>query len=128
VIVIFGAGQNRNINLIHQSAKIMRKIAFIVLLLGLFILLLYLNLSKPIELISPENLTSLEENQKVMVSGMVAEERATSNYIILTLDNKIELYCSCSNIPELKGKNISALGIIDTFQKTKIKVLRLQWY
>ena len=105
----------------------MRKIAFVVLICGLFFMLFYLNLEKPIEVTSPENLSFLQENQKVLVSGIVREERASSNYIILTLNNKIELYCSCTNLPELKGKSVSAIGVLDTFQKTRIKVLRIRF-
>ena len=81
--------------------------------------------SKPLEISSQKDLLNLQNNQKVFIQGNVIDDKIYSSSRILFLDNNITLYCDCPALPRLKDKNISAIGIIDTFQKTKIKVLKI---
>lgn len=103
----------------------MRKLAFIVSLLTLFFLLIYINLSSPIQITSEKDILKLEQNQKVSMQGNVIDEKSSGNSRTLILNNNITLYCNCPSLPRLKNKNITAIGFIDTFQKTKIKILKI---
>jgi heme/copper-type cytochrome/quinol oxidase subunit 1 len=76
----------------------MRRLAFIITLLGILTLLIILTNSNPFPLYSPEQLSSLQNNQKVSLSGLVIS---------------------------FLNKTISAIAIIDTYQKTRIKALKI---
>lgn len=92
----------------------MKKISLILSLLGLLILLLILFFSKPITINSLEDLTKLENNQKVALSGLIVEEKILGDNSILILESNIKLYCSsCKST--FKDKNIQAVGVINTF-------------
>jgi len=84
-------------------------------------------LSKPINISSQKDLSILQDNQKVFTSGKVIADKAYPTYRTILLSNNITLYCNCKSIPNLNGKNISIIGIIDTFQKTRINILKLRW-
>ena len=99
----------------------MRRISFIITILGIFILLILLN-TNPIKVNSLEDLENLQENQKVTTSSKVISERPYGNAKLLTLENKIELICSC---PSYLNKNITALGILNVFNKKRIAVLEI---
>ena len=105
----------------------MQKIAFLIAMLGIAFLLFYVNGASPIIVKNQSNLQEALENQKVFVQGKVIEEKQYSNSRAITIQNNITLSCECSNVPKLTGKSIAAIGIIDTFQKTKIKVLKIRW-
>ncbi|MEK6850580.1 MAG: hypothetical protein AABX85_03320 [Nanoarchaeota archaeon] len=105
----------------------MRKVALMLALIGMVLLAANLYLSKPIEISSQNQLSKLQDNQKVSVSGKVIDENIYSNSRTLILDNNLTLYCNCNNLQTLKEKNIQAIGIIDTFQKTKINILKIKW-
>jgi len=78
---------------------------------------------------SPTNLTSLEENQKVSVSGVVVAEQIYAETRTLTLDNKLSLSCSCFDTLSLKNKRIKTEARFSSFNKkitlevTKLEVL-----
>ena len=99
----------------------MRRVSFILTILGIFTLLILLD-SSPIKINSISDLDSLEENQKVITSGLVISERPYGNAKLLILDNKIELICSC---PSYLNKNITAIGILNEFNKKRIKILEI---
>ncbi len=101
----------------------MKKIAFSITIIGIFILLVLLNHSKPI--INPSNLTDLQPNQKVSVTGEVLEEKYTKSSKILLINNK-EIVCDLS-CPKYLNKNISVLGLIDLYNsKKQIIALRIK--
>jgi|SRR3989344_9645412 len=78
---------------------------------------------------SPTNLTGLEENQKVSVSGIVTKEQIYAETRTLTLDNKLSLSCGCLDTVSLKNKRIkaearfSSFGRRITLEVTKLEVL-----
>ena len=105
----------------------MRKLAFLITLLGISTLALLVLFQPPLKISSQKDLTYLEDNQKVSVSGKVIDEKVYSDSRTLVLEKNLTLYCSCKNIPPLKGKEISAIGLIDTYQKTKVSLLSIKW-
>jgi len=78
---------------------------------------------------SPTDLVSLEENQKVSVSGTVVKEQIYAGRRTLALDNKLSLSCSCLDTKSLKNKYIKAEARFSSFGKkitlevTKLEVL-----
>ena len=105
----------------------MRKVALILTLIGMILLAANLYLSNPIEVSSQNQLSKLQDNQKVSVSGKVIDEKIYSNSRMLILENNISLYCTCKNLQSLKGIDIQVIGTIDTFQKTKINILNIKY-
>ncbi len=100
----------------------MRRYAFIISLLGIFSLLLILILSKPIPITSQSQLSSLQDNQKLLIEGKVIKQTSSTLY----LNNNLSLLCD-SSCPQVLNKNISALAIKDSFNdKTQLKILRLK--
>ncbi|MEK6928449.1 MAG: hypothetical protein AABW65_00650 [Nanoarchaeota archaeon] len=105
----------------------MKIISLLLSLIGISILLLLLFLP-PKHISSLEELSKLKENQKTSVSGKVINERLLEKSTILKLDNNIELLCDCPKNIKYKGKNITAVGIKDSFlNKDKIIVLKLKY-
>jgi hypothetical protein len=104
----------------------MRKLAFLTASLGLIILAVLIKFQAPLVINSESDLLSLEDNQKVSISSQVIDEKISSTSRTLILENNITLYCPCKYLESLKGKNIAATGIIDTYQKTRINILTLQ--
>lgn len=103
----------------------MRRLSFIITIIGLFTLVLLLNLQAPIKLNSKEQLQKLNENQKVKISGKVISERQITGAKILTLQNSFILLCK--NCPPYLKKNITAIGIIQPYQKEKeINILKIR--
>lgn len=105
----------------------MQRIALLVVLVGIIILASNIYLSTPIELKNKSEMSNLLENQKVHLSGKVTKETQTTYSRNLILDNNITLICECNLIPKLLNKQIEILGIIDTYQNNKIKVLKIRW-
>lgn len=104
----------------------MRKWAFILCILGLAILLFQLTFQTSKTINSPEEFSKLTENQKVQASGKVVEEKLSSaNAKTYTLDNEIQILCNL-DCPFYLNKSISVIGILDTFQKPRIKALQIQ--
>ncbi len=103
----------------------MKKTAPVITLIGLFTLILILNLSNPIKISSQADLSNLTPNQKVQVEGIVISQRDNNQNTILTLENNITLIYSGSYFNFL-NKNIKAIGIYDNFKYDKIKVLQIK--
>ena len=103
----------------------MRKYAFIIAILGIFVLLLFLNYQAPIPVSAPENLKNLTENQKVLTRGTVIEEKFQKSNKILVLDNNLEILCDIKS-PYYVNKNITILGVYDNFQKPRIKAMEIK--
>jgi hypothetical protein len=103
----------------------MRRYSFIITILGLFSLLLILIISQPIPIFSPQELSQLQENQKVLIQGIVIKELFSQNNKILTLNNEIQLICDKS-CPNYLNKNITAIGTLSNFnKKNQIRILRI---
>lgn len=105
----------------------MRKLAFVVSLLGIFSLLIVSLVLPAAPLNSISDLNKTINNQKVIVSGKVIEEKFYSSYSILKLNNSLSLQCNCKSL-SFKNKNISARGIINEFPigNKYIKVLKIK--
>ncbi|MEK6910870.1 MAG: hypothetical protein AABW82_03785 [Nanoarchaeota archaeon] len=103
----------------------MNKLSLFLTLLGILTLILILNLSKPIEINSQEELKGLIQNQKVQVSGKVIEQKDYNKITFLTLNNNLTLTYSGSHFNFLE-KNIQATGTYDDFNYPKIKVLKIK--
>jgi hypothetical protein len=102
----------------------MKYLAIIITVLGILSLSLILFLQKPSYINSPEQLSSLIENQQIITQGQVMEERYLSNSKIIALNNDIEIIVDKS-IPYLINKNITVLGVYDNFLKPRIKALKI---
>ncbi len=71
--------------------------------------------------------SSLEEtraNEKVLVSGVVEEERIVNNLNIMKI-NGMEVVCDCTR--SFKGKNVRIYGLVGEFNnKKQVRVLRIE--
>ncbi|MEK6892863.1 MAG: hypothetical protein AABX07_01540 [Nanoarchaeota archaeon] len=104
----------------------MKLLALALALMGLLFLLIFIQAQKPIKITSPENLSFLQENQKVLVQGKVLEEQPYFKTKLLILENNIVIICNCPLSQSYKNKNISALGFLDVYaDKTKISALKI---
>ncbi len=103
----------------------MRRIAFILSILGLFSLLTILLLEKPSQINSQQELSNLIDNQLVSTSGLVIKQSQSSKFIFLTLDNNSSLIYK-GNYKNFLNKSISIIGTKDSFNYDKIKVLKLK--
>lgn len=105
----------------------MRKITLLICLLTLLFLFIHLQFSKPLEITYQNQISSLKDNQKVLISGKVISDSESAYSRTLKLNNNITLICKCKNLENLEGKNITAIGIIDTFQYGKINILKIRY-
>lgn len=105
----------------------MKETALLISLFGLISLVLIMNFYPVIRINSQEDINKMLTNQRVEVKSTVKEIKHYSNYDLISLKNNLTLYCYCKSLPNLINKNITAVGIIDTFQKNKIKVLKLEY-
>lgn len=105
----------------------MRKIAFVASILGIFILFLLSAVLPPTPISSLSGLNKTINNQKIITSGKVVEERFYPSYSLLKLDNSLPLHCDCKSL-SFMNKNISALGIINEFPlgNKYIKILKIK--
>ena len=102
----------------------MRKIAFILTILGMLVLLSMLLFQKPIFINSPEELTKQIPNQLVQAQGTVVQETLSKKYKIILLDNELEASCDLS-CPNFVNKTVSILGNYDDFY-SQIKILEIK--
>ncbi len=71
---------------------------------------------------------NLNDNQKLIIYGVVIKQTHSYDSALLTLSNNLTLLCpqNC-NLIDLKNKNISVLAAIDSFNsKYPIKVLKIK--
>ena len=120
----------------------MRRFAFVVLVLGMFVLVVLLN-GSPVEVFGYGNLESFELNQRVSVSGEVVSEKIIySGKWVLVLDiensenslalvsnetssSEIELVCSCEG--GFLGEEVNVVGVVGEYnEKKQIEVLKIQ--
>ncbi|MEK6855416.1 MAG: hypothetical protein AABX73_04300 [Nanoarchaeota archaeon] len=98
----------------------MKRIALIIALIGMFVLLGLMFYGFVREINNMEDVESLEDNQKVVISGNVIEQKGGA----IILDNGVKAECEgCLNY---HGKNVSILGVVDKYDNKKsIFVLRI---
>lgn len=103
----------------------MRKWAFIVFILGMFVLILLMVFLPVRKIETFEELNKFEVNQKISLTGRVVEERVISlNRKILTLENEIQLVCDCSE--SFDGKEVNVFGLVSEYDgKRQVEVLRI---
>jgi len=102
----------------------MRKLTFILVLLGIFALFILLNLQKPLEITSPSQLSNLEINQKVLISGKVVSESLQGSTRLLKFNNSLEV-CIKSPISYV-NRTLTLIGITSKYlNKTEIQALRI---
>ena len=88
----------------------MRKIAFLIAIIGLGILVAFL-LKEPIHVSSLDGLTI---GQSVEIKGIVTEERKWGNGKLLMVGiNEIPVFCECSK--NYIGLNVEVYGMIEKF-------------
>jgi len=102
----------------------MKKLSFIIAILGLFSLLFFFALP-PKTVSSSEELSALISNQKIIIQGNVIKETYSKGYKLLSLDNGFQLKCNI-NCPNYLNKNVSALTILEKYNnKNYLKVLKI---
>lgn len=99
----------------------MRKWAFILFIVGMFVLFVFLMRGAR----EIESFEGLEINEKVLVSGLVVEERVLyEGTKLFELENGMELVCECNE--QLEGKEIEAEGVVSEYEgKKQLTVLRI---
>lgn len=102
----------------------MRRFAFIVAILGIFVFALVLNSGVKI-LDSYEDLEKLEVNQRVFVSGKVIGEKVVfGNERVLTIENGIEMICECER--SYRGSLVEVVGIVESYRGRKqVRILKI---
>ena len=104
----------------------MRRYAFVVTILGIFVLLFFLN-KEPAQINSIEELDSLETNQRVFVAGKIAEQKFQYESRIFILENGIEVICDCANLRA--QDSISVVGFVERYNdKTQVRALKISGY
>ncbi|MDP1695632.1 MAG: hypothetical protein Q8L29_01810 [archaeon] len=93
----------------------MKKLALFLALIGIFILLTILNYSSPLPINSSKNISSININQKISLSGKVTSQTSAK----LIIDKNLEVYCGCSSKNYL-NKNVSILGVMGEYYGEKI--------
>ncbi len=88
---------------------IMKNLSLIFSLAGIFILSIVLIISNPLKITSQEDLSKLPENSKVLISGNVIKQTAST----ILLDSNIQIYCK--NCPPYLNKNISIIGFFNGY-------------
>ncbi|MDO8508384.1 MAG: hypothetical protein Q7S27_01725 [Nanoarchaeota archaeon] len=103
----------------------MRRISFIVFILGLFALFFIFLYSQPLPISNPAQLSSLVSNQRIIIEGKVIKESLTANNKLLKLNNNFTLLCPRS-CPPLLNKQISAqVKFESSSSRHYLKVLEL---
>ncbi len=105
----------------------MKKIAFVLALLGLFTLLILAFSLPPKKLSSKEHLSDFQPNQKLIIEGKVIKETYNKNQKVLHLDNNLNLQCP-NPCPSLLNKNIKAIIRLESYNnKYYLKILKLNY-
>lgn len=99
----------------------MRRFAFVVFVIGMFVLMGFLIFFVK----EVDDLEGLEINERVIVGGMVMDERVIfGSEKLLILDNGIELVCECFGVFE--GREILVEGVVMEFRgKKQVRVLSI---
>jgi hypothetical protein len=93
----------------------MKNLALLISLLGLLFLFLYIRLSLPIEISNQIQMSSLEDNQKALISSNIKEIKIYPSNILIKLENNIAI--SCIKPCQIKEKAGEKIKIIATYNK-----------
>lgn len=101
----------------------MRRWAFVIAILGLFVLVLVFGFNR-IEVSSLDELLLLEINQRVFLTGNIVSERVIySGTWLLVLDSGIEMVCSCTR--SFFGQ-VDVEGVVSEYNgKKQVEVLKI---
>lgn len=107
--------------------SVLRKLSFIVVIIGIAFLLgmLIFSFSPYEEIESAEDLDGLEVNEKGILRGVVEQERKFDDFVLLNIGD-VEVFCDVCKDKELLGKELIAYGFVDEFNdKRQFNVLRV---
>ncbi len=101
----------------------MRRISFIIAILGIFVLILLIWLIPEVKINSKDDLSGLVDNQRVRLSGFVEGERNYEGILIFYI-NGIKVVCS--GCDSLEGREIEINGIVEEYEgKKEVEVLEI---
>ena len=103
----------------------MRRLAFAITIIGIFVLIILLNLSSPLVVDSSSSLSKLVDNSKVQVTGRVISERILyEDTNLLKLDNNIEVLCQAC--PTYINRTLQVIGTSETYiNRTQVTALKI---
>lgn len=105
----------------------MRILSFLLSLLGLSTLLLIYLLLPPKTIHSPQDLSSLEENQKVQFTGEITDIREYETDYLIKLNNNLSFYYPRSSPKASTNNTIKVQGSISLYSnKTYINVKKIK--
>lgn len=104
----------------------MRRFAFIIAILGIFVMALLLEFGSVREIESYAELEELEVNAKVLVGGNVVEERILyEGTRLLKLENGVEVVCECAG--SFNGEKVLVEGAVSEYEgKKQVEALRIR--
>jgi len=106
----------------------MKKLSFIITVLGIFSLFLLNSFLPPKQISSPIELSSLIQNQKLLIQGRVIKETYNKNSKILHLDNNMTLQCD-KFCPSLQNRSLESIAILEKYDnKNYLKILKLRTF
>lgn len=102
----------------------MRRFAFVVAFLGIFVLLGLLVFLPPKEIKSLGDLQDLRVNQKVFLTGKVESEKQFGDFNIMHVEG-VEVVCECKR--SYIDKDLEILGAVSEYEgKKQVSVLRIK--
>ena len=103
----------------------MRRLAFAITILGIFVLIILLNLSSPIVINNYSELSKLTDYTKVQTQGRVISERILyADTKLLKLDNNLEILCQAC--PSYINRTLQVIGTSETYiNRTQINALKI---
>ena len=76
---------------------------------------------------SSQDLSSLQDNQKVEIRATVIDQYGSTEVTTLKTDINLTLSCSSCDLPQLKGKKITTIAQVDTFyQPPRLNILTIE--
>lgn len=102
----------------------MRKLSLLIVIINIIVLSILLILQKPTLINDKEDLSLIEDNQKIKISGTVISEKSLKEFKILTLNTGIELQCD-KKCPSYKNKKVEVTGYLDEFYN-RIIILKIK--
>jgi hypothetical protein len=104
----------------------MRRWAFVFSIVGIFLLIMFVGLGNVTEIDNLEDLKGLIDNEKVIVSGKVENEKINSWEKVMVLNNGIKLVCEL-NCGYYVGNKVRVLGIVESWTGEKrVRVLEIK--
>jgi len=103
----------------------MKILALGITLLGIFILIVLLNLSSPTVIRNYSELSELQDYTKVQTTGKVISERVLYEQTkLLNLDNNIEVLCNAC--PVYINRTLTIIGTVETYiNRTQVNALKI---